>query len=124
MLERGALVAGYRIEDLVGRGGMGVVYRATHDGLERTVALKVMAPEVAHDGMARARFQRESRLAASINHPNVVTVYDVGEYEGALFIAMELIVGPSLDDVLAAGAGEPAPAPRVIEPGAGGLRGG
>src|SRR3954451_3934071 len=121
MLQTGAHVAGYRIEDLVGRGGMGVVYRATHDGLERTVALKVMAPEVAHDGMARARFQRESRLAASINHPNVVTVYDVGEYEGALFIAMELIVGPSLDDVLAAGAVEPARAVRIIEQVAEGL---
>src|SRR5919197_1471242 len=121
MLETGSQVGGYRIEDLVGRGGMGVVYRATHEAFDRAVALKVMAPEVAHDGMARARFERESRLAASINHPNVVTVYDIGEYEGALFIAMELIDGPSLEDLIAGGPLEPGRAVRILEQVAAGL---
>src|SRR3954451_19308717 len=101
-LEPGAQVAGrYSIESMIGRGGMGVVYRALDAATGDPVALKVMAPEVAHDGTSRARFQRESRVAASVNHRNVVRVFDIGEHDGRLYIAMALIDGPSLAAVIA-----------------------
>ena len=82
-LPSGSVVAGCRIEGVVGRGGMGVVYRATQVSLERPVALKVIAPELAGDADFRERFKRESRLAASIEHPNVIPVYEAGEDDGA-----------------------------------------
>jgi serine/threonine protein kinase len=73
-LAPGSVIAGYRIEEVVGRGGMGVVYRATQRALERTVALKLIAPEFAHDERFRDRFRREARLAASLEHPHVLPV--------------------------------------------------
>ena len=76
----GATFAGYRIESLVGRGGMGVVYRATDLSLERPVALKLIAPELAQDERFRARFLNEPRLAASLDHPSVVPIYEAGEH--------------------------------------------
>jgi Protein kinase domain len=75
----GITFAGYRIESLVGRGGMGVVYRATDLSLERPVALKMTAPELAEDEHFRSRFLREPRLAASLDHPNVIPIYEAGE---------------------------------------------
>ena len=84
----GSIVAGYRIDDVAGRGSMGVVYRATQLGLERRVALKLIATEVAHDASFRERFKRESQLAASIDHPNVIPIYEAGEVDGSLFLAM------------------------------------
>ena len=75
----GTVLAGYRIEERIGRGGMSVVYRADHIRLKRNVALKLLAPELAEDEAFRERFLRESELAASLDHPNVVPIYDAGE---------------------------------------------
>ena len=87
----GTEVAGYRIEGLLARGGMGVVYRATHLGLERPVALKVIARELVDREGFRERFLRESRLAARLDHPSVVPVYDSREVDGELIVAMRLV---------------------------------
>ena len=89
-------VAGYRIDARLARGGMGVVYRATHLGLDRPVALKVIARELAGDASFRDRFLRESRLAARLDHPAVVPVYDSREVDGELFVAMRLVEGGDL----------------------------
>src|SRR6266566_8691558 len=83
----GTELLGYRIEALLGRGGMSVVYRAHHLALDRKVALKLLAPELAEDGRFRERFLRESKLAASLDHPHIVPIYDAGEHEGQLWIA-------------------------------------
>ena len=99
----GSELAGYRVEALVGRGGMGVVYRAYDLALERPVALKILAPELAEDERFRERFLRESRLAASIDHPNIVPVYDAGEVAGELYIAMRYVDGAELKQLLAEG---------------------
>ena len=87
-LAPGTTVAGYRIEALIGRGGMGAVYRAEEEGLGRKVALKVIAPELAQDERFRERFLRESRIAASLDHPHVIPIYQAGEEDGLLFLAM------------------------------------
>src|SRR3954470_20463162 len=89
-------VAGYAVIEQIGRGGMGVVYRAEQIELGRQVALKVIAPELAADEDFRARFKREYRTAASIDHPHVVTVYEAGESGTTLFIAMRLVKGEDL----------------------------
>ena len=93
---RGTTFAGYRIEELVGRGGMGVVYRATDLSLERPVALKLIAPELAEDERFRSRFLREPRLAASLDHPNVIPIYDAGEHDGQLYLVMRFVEGSDL----------------------------
>ena len=100
-LSAGSELAGYRIEAVAGRGGMGVVYRATDPALERLVALKVISDELAEDVSFRARFKRESRLTASIRHPNVITVFRAGEDSGRLYIAMEFIAGTDLKALIA-----------------------
>src|SRR3712207_1706764 len=92
-LQPGRVLAGYRIDGVAGRGGMGVVYRATQLALARPVALKVIAPEFALDEAFRRRFKRESRLAASIRHPNVIPVHDAQEADGVLFIVMDFVEG-------------------------------
>jgi ABC-type branched-subunit amino acid transport system substrate-binding protein/DNA-binding beta-propeller fold protein YncE len=97
----GAILAGYRVESLVGRGGMGVVYRATDLSLERPVALKLIAPELAEDEHFRSRFLREPRLAASLDHPNVIPIYEAGEQDGQLYLAMRYVEGSDLGSVLA-----------------------
>jgi len=96
----GTTFAGYRIESLVGRGGMGVVYRATDLSLERPVALKLIAPELAEDERFRARFLREPRLAASLDHPNVIPIYEAGEHDGQLYLAMRFVEGSDLRTLL------------------------
>jgi predicted Ser/Thr protein kinase len=96
----GASVAGYLIEAVAGRGGMGVVYRARQIALDRTVALKLIAPELARDEAFRARFARESRIAASLDHPNVIPVYEAGEDGERLFIAMRFVDGTDLGRML------------------------
>jgi DNA-binding beta-propeller fold protein YncE len=96
----GTTVAGYRIEALIARGGMGVVYRATHLGLERQVALKVISRELADREGFRERFLRESRLAARLDHPAVVPVYDSREVDGELIVAMRLVAGGDLRRLL------------------------
>ncbi len=114
-LEPTAIIAGYRIDAVVGRGGMGVVYRATQLALERPVAIKLIAPERAEDPVFRARFKVESRIASAIEHANVIPVYEAGEDEGLLFIAMRLVNGMDLDQLLGrAGPLQPARATRVI----------
>jgi DNA-binding beta-propeller fold protein YncE/predicted Ser/Thr protein kinase len=95
-LALGDEVAGYRIDARIARGGMGVVYRATHLGLDRAVALKVIARELAGDASFRERFLRESRLAARLDHPAVVPVYDSREVDGELIVAMRLVEGGDL----------------------------
>jgi predicted Ser/Thr protein kinase len=99
----GSELAGYRVESMLGRGGMGVVYRAHDLALDRPVALKILAPELAADEAFRDRFLRESRLAASIDHPNVIPVYDAGEIAGELYIAMRFVDGRDLKAILAEG---------------------
>jgi DNA-binding beta-propeller fold protein YncE len=92
----GSELAGYRIEEQIARGGMGVVYRAIHLGLERPVALKVIARELADRDGFRQRFLRESRLAARLDHPSVVPIYDSREVDGELIVAMRLVEGGDL----------------------------
>src|SRR5205809_5318871 len=113
--------AGYRLEALIGRGGMGVVYRARDLALDRDVALKLLAPHLADDISFRERFLRESRLAASLEHPNVVPIHDAGEIGGQLYIAMRLVEGSDLKAVLREGPLEPARAVHVLEQIAGAL---
>jgi len=96
----GAEVSGYRVDELIGRGGMGEVYRAWDERLERNVALKILIPRLADDDAFRERLLRESRLAASLDHPNVVPVYDAGEAVGRFFLAMRYVEGTDLRAVL------------------------
>jgi hypothetical protein len=96
----GTQFAGYRIEGVVGRGGMGVVYRATELALDRPVALKLIAPEFAGDDSFRERFLRESRLAASIDHPGILPVYAAGEADGELFLATRFVTGTDLRSLI------------------------
>jgi Protein kinase domain len=96
----GTAFAGYHIEGLLGHGGMGVVYRAEHPRLGATIALKVMEPELAMDEAFRERFVREARAAARIRHPNIIPIYDAGEWNGELYIAMRYIEGEDLKSTL------------------------
>jgi serine/threonine-protein kinase len=101
-IREGTVLAGYRLERLLGRGGMGTVWLATQEALERKVALKLLAPEISADPKFRARFLSESRLAASIDHPNIVPVFEAGEADGELFLAMRYVEGTDLDSLIAA----------------------
>jgi serine/threonine protein kinase len=96
----GAELAGYRIEALIGRGGAGVVYRATHLPLHRPAAVKLLAPGLAADADYRRRFEREARVAAALEHPHIVPIYDAGYAEGVLYLAMRYIDGPNLATVI------------------------
>jgi len=96
----GSEFVGYRIDELIGRGGMGVVYRAYDLRLKRTVALKLMAPELAVDQRFRERFSREAELAMSLEHPNVVPIHDAGDVDGRLYLAMRLVEGTDLKALL------------------------
>ena len=96
----GSTLAGYRLDALIARGGMGVVYRATQLALERPVALKVIARELADKDGFRERFLRESRLAARLDHPSVVPVYDAREEDGELIVAMRLVEGGDLRQLI------------------------
>ena len=98
----GTELAGYRVVGLIGRGGMSVVYLAEHIGLGRKVALKVLGPELADDDSFRERFIRESQIAARLDHPNIVTVYDAGEVDGVLYISMRYVEGTDLERLLRA----------------------
>src|SRR3954453_23797942 len=91
---------GYRVTGVVGRGAMSTVYRAHDERLNRYVALKLLAPEYGLDFIFRARFEREYRLTALLNHPNIVPVYDAGEWQDQLYIVQKLIEGPNLATVI------------------------
>ena len=95
-----ASIGKYRILGQIGEGAMGVVYRALDPVLNRPVAVKVMSDALARDSDLRGRFLREAQSAGSLQHPNVVTIYDFGEVDGHLFIAMELVEGADLDEIL------------------------
>jgi DNA-binding beta-propeller fold protein YncE len=96
----GTRLAGYRVDSVLGRGGMGVVYRAIELALDRPVALKLIAPELAGDKAFRERFLRESRLAASIDHPGILPVYAAGEADGELYLATRFVEGRDLGALL------------------------
>ena len=100
LLAPGAEIDGFVIEAVAGRGGMGVVYRARQRRPDRVVALKVIAPDLADDASFRARFERESSIAAQIEHPNVIPVYAIGEADGVLYIAMRFVEGTDLRSLL------------------------
>ena len=107
--------ANCHIEGVAGRGGMGVVYRATQLPLGRRVALKVVAPERAADPLFHARFERETRLAAAIDHPNVIPVYEAGEQDGRLYLVMRWVEGGDLQGLIASsGRLDPALAAAVV----------
>ena len=95
--------AGYRLVSLIGHGGMSIVYRAEHIGLERTVALKLLSPQVSEDEDFRERFQRESKVAAALEHPNIIPIYEAGEENGVLYIAMRYVEGADLKSRLKQG---------------------
>src|SRR4051794_33548799 len=114
-LAPGDVFAGHRIEDVAGRGGMGVVYRAMQLGLDRIVALKLITPALAGDPDFRARFVRESRAAASIEHPHVIPIFSAGEEQDVLYISMRFVDGQDLRALLRAdGPLEPRRAARIV----------
>ena len=111
-LAAGQVITHFRVEERIGRGGMGVVYRAEDLNLNRPVALKFLAPEMASDPLAVGRFQREARTASALNHPHICTVYAVEECFGQPLIVMELLEGRSLESLLSDG---PLPVGRALE---------
>jgi serine/threonine protein kinase len=112
MLSAGSRIGPYEIASLLGSGGMGEVYRALDARLGRTVALKVLSPDVAGDPGRRQRFEQEARAASALNHPNIISVYDIGSQDGLVYIVSELIEGETLRDLLKRGA---LPQSRVVE---------
>ena len=107
----GRTLAHYRIVGRIGAGGMGVVWRAVDEKLEREVAIKVLPLGEAGDEESQARLLREARLASRLNHPNICTVFEVGDADGVAYIAMELVPGRRLDEVIA---GRPLPVETVV----------
>jgi len=101
-LETGTVLGSYEILAPVGSGGMGDVYRAHDRNLNRQVAIKVLSANFAHDPNLLMRFRREAHILASLNHPNIVTIYDIGQDRRTVYIAMELVDGKALDEILAA----------------------
>ena len=117
VLGPGSRIAGYRLEEQAGAGGMAVVYRARDERLGRPVALKIMAPAMAADAQFRQRFTRESRAAAAVDHPHIIPVYEAGEAGGVLFIAMRFVGGGDVGSLLRReGPLPPARAVSIISP--------
>ena len=104
----GRTLSHFLVLEVIGRGGMGVVYKAQDELLRRTVAIKVLPPDFVVDTEKRQRFLREARTAAAVTHPNIATVYEVGEADGIIFIAMELVRGKGLREVTLGEAQPPA----------------
>ncbi len=100
VLSPGMMLSHYRLVEKIGEGGMGVVYKGLDTKLNRHVAIKLLPQELTSDPERRLRFEREAQAAAALNHPNIAVIYEVGEHEGAPFIAMELMEGQTLRDLL------------------------
>lgn len=99
----GKTISHYQVIETLGKGGMGIVHMAEDTRLQRTVALRFLPPEMIRDDEARERFVREAKAAAAINHPNICTVYEIDEYDGDLFIAMEYVRGRTLKEIISEG---------------------
>src|SRR5579872_519779 len=111
-LTPGTKLGPYEIQAPLGAGGMGEVYRARDTRLERTVAVKILPSRLAENSEAQQRFEREARAISSLNHPNICTLYDVGQQDGVHFLVMEYLEGETLADRLRKG---PLPLPQALK---------
>src|SRR5512139_625540 len=111
-LSPGTRFGSYELGPLLGAGGMGEVYRARDVRLGRPVAIKVLRPESASSRERLARFEQEARTASALNHPNVVTIYDIGQVDETRYIAMEFVEGRTIRELLENG---PLPASRILD---------
>ena len=111
-LQAGAQLGSYEIVSPLGAGGMGEVYKARDLKLGREVAIKVLPQEMASDSSRLRRFEQEARAASALNHPNIVTIYEIGEHEGTPYIAMEYVDCQTLREILAGG---PLPNDKIMD---------